>query len=509
MAQAGEGKTIARNTLFLYARMLIVLVVSLYTSRVVLQILGIDDNGLYQTVGGIVGFLSFLNGALSTATSRFITFALGKGDELELKKTFSATLTAHFIIGLLIVILAETVGLWYVHNKMVIPPERFDAAVIVFHISILTSFLSIQQVPFSAELVAHERMNVFAYIGIFEAVGKLGIVYLLNVGHLDKLVLYAILLLGITLCLFCFNTIYCRRNFPEVSFKLSFDKELFGKIFSFSGWSLMTNCAIALSGQGITLLLNLFFPPAVVTARGVATQVNSAASQFVSNFRTAVNPRIVKQFASEDYASSKRLMLVSAEFSYYLMFLFALPICLLAAPLLDLWLVEVPEYAATFLQIVIAQSLFSVFNISFFTAISAAGRIRENAWFTTIVLFACFPVVYFLFKRCASPTVLSWAYLVAEAFLALFAKPYLLVKIVNYRWGEILRVFWNCFKVTLMAVPVPLAVYFWLGVSNLWYCAVILVVSVLSVLVSVWVLGLPKEMRSRVIQAVRTRLIKK
>lgn len=508
MAQPGEGKTIAKNTLFLYARMLIILFVSLYTSRVILQVLGIDDNGLYQTVGGIVGFLSFLNGALSTATSRFITFALGKGDEQELKKTFSATLTTHFLIGLLIVILAETAGLWYFYHKMVIPPDRFDAALVVFHISILTSFLSIQLVPFGAELVAHERLSIFAYIGIFEAIAKLGIVYLLQVGHMDKLILYAILMFGVTFALFVFNTTYCRHNFPEVSFRLSFDKELFGKIFSFSGWSLMTNCAIALSGQGITLLLNLFFPPSVVTARAVASQVNSAASQFVGNFRTAVNPRIVKQFAAEDYASSKRLMLVSAEFSYYLMFVFALPICLLAAPLLDLWLVEVPEYAATFLQIVVIQSLFTVFNLSFFTAISASGRIRENAWFTTIALFACFPVVYFLFKRGASPTVLSWAYLVAEAFLALFAKPYLLVKIVDYRWGEILHVFWNCLKVTLVAVPIPLIVYFKLGVSNLWYCAVILVVSVLSVLVSVWTLGLTKEMRTKLIHAVKAHLSK-
>ena len=508
MAQTGEGKTIAKNTLFLYSRMLIIMAVSLYTSRVVLQVLGINENGLYQTVGGIVGFLSFLNGALSTATSRFITFALGKGDELELKKTFSATFTTHFLIGLLIVILSETIGLWYVHNKMVIPPDRFDVALVVFHFSILTSFLSILQVPFSAELVAHERMSVFAYIGIFEAAAKLGIVYLLNTIHMDKLILYAILQLGVMVCLFIFNTAYCKHNFPEVSFRLSFDKKLFGEIFSFSGWSLMTNCAIALSGQGITLLLNLFFPPSVVTARGVASQVSNAASQFVSNFRTAVNPRIVKQFAAEDYANSKRLLLVSAEFSFYLMFLFALPIYFLAAPLLDLWLVEVPEYASTFLQIVIISSLFNVFNISFFTAIYAAGRIRENAWFTTIALFACFPVVYFLFKRGASPTVLSWAYLGAEAFLALFAKPYLLVKIVDYRWGEILRVFWNCLRVTLLAVPIPLIIYLWLSVSNLWYCAIILVVSVLSVLVSVWTLGLTKEMRTQVLQAVKARLSK-
>lgn len=508
MVQSGEGKTIARNTLYLYTRMLITLGVSLYTSRVILQVLGIDDNGLYQTVGGIVGFLSFLNGALSTATSRFITFALGKGDDQELRKTFSITVTAHLIIGLVIVLLAETVGLWYVYNKMVIPPDRFDAAVIVFHLSILASFLSILQVPFSAEIIAHERMSVFAYIGIFEACAKLGSVYLLNIGQMDKMVLYAILILLVSICLFSFNTLYCRRHFSEVSFRMSLDRQLFGKIFSFSGWSLMTNCAIALSNQGITLLLNLFFPPSVVTARGVASQVNNAASQFVGNFRTAVNPRIVKQFAAEDYVSSKRLMLVSAEFSYYLMFLFALPIFFLAEPLLDLWLVEVPKYAATFLQIIIIQSLFTVFNLSFFTAISAAGRIRENAWITTVVLFACFPIVYVLFKQGASPTVLSWAYLVAEAFLAVVAKPYLLVKIVDYKWGEILQVFWKCFKVTLLAVPVPLVLYLRVGVSNLVNCSVILVIAILSVLVSVWVLGLTGDMRALVIQTVKSRLAK-
>lgn len=496
MNSSTGNKTIAKNTLFLYIRMLIILFVSLYTSRVILHTLGIDDYGLYQTVGGVVGFLSFLNSAFSTATSRFITFALGKGDAKEQKKTFKVTFTTHLTIGLLIVLLAETAGLWYIHNKMVIPPDRFNAAVIVFHISIITSLLSIMQVPFSAEVIAHERMSVFAYVGIIEAVSKLGIVYLLSVGNMDKLVLFALLLLLINVCLSCFYLIYCSNNFPEVKIGLSFDKDLFGKVFSFSGWSLCTNGAIALSNQGIILLLNLFFAPSVVAARSVSLQVNSAASQFVHNFRTAANPQIVKKFAAGDKNGSKHLLLESAKLSYYLMFLFALPICLLASPLLNLWLKEVPDYSVIFLQIVIIQSLFQVFNISFFTALNAAGRIRENALFTTIVLFICFPIVYFLFKAGASPVALSWAYLAAEAILGLVIKPSLLVKIVNYRWEEILNVFWTCAKVTLVSVPVPVFLFKKLGVSSLLDSVIILIVTLLCVVLSVWFVGLTKDMRT-------------
>ena len=204
MESQSRNKTIAKNTISLYVRMLFVMLVSLYTSRVILQVLGIDDYGLYQTVGGVVGFLAFINNALSTATSRFITFALGKGEKGKLESTFSTTLTTHILIGFGIALLAETVGLWYVYNKMVIPEERFDVALIVFHISIFTAFISILQVPFNAQVIAHERMSIFAYIGIYEAVSKLGIVYLLSIGNWDKLVLYALLLLIISVSIFAF-----------------------------------------------------------------------------------------------------------------------------------------------------------------------------------------------------------------------------------------------------------------------------------------------------------------
>lgn len=506
MDNQGGNKTIARNTLFLYLRMLIIMVVTLYTSRVILQVLGVDDYGLYQTVGGVVGFLAFINNALSAGSSRFITFALGQNDKDILKNTFATSLSSHLVIGLFIVLIAETVGLWYVHAKMVIPDDRFTTALIVYQISILTAFISFIQVPFSAEVIAHERMSVFAYTGIAEAVSKLGIVYLLSIGSMDKLVLYAVLLLVVQLCLFGFYVFYDRRNFEESGFRLSFDKKLFGQIFSFSGWSLFSNGAYALSNQGILLLLNKFFPQAVVTARSISLQVNSVATHFVQNFRTAANPQIVKRYAAGDLAGSKNLLLESTKFAFFLMLLIVLPLFFLANPLLHLWLVEVPDYTLAFLQIVVVQSLFQVFDLSFYTALYAKGRIKENALFSPLVGYLCFPIVYLLFKAGCSPLALSWAFLVGSAVLGLVIKPLLLNRICDYSWKELLGVFWVCLKVTVAAVPIPLLLYLKLGVETLWPCIAVLAVSLLAVVLAVWFLGLNTEMRQRLLGAVRNRL---
>lgn len=504
---ASNNKTIAKNTIFLYLRMMVIMIVSLYTSRVVLQILGIDDYGIYHAVGGIVGFLSFLNSALSSGTSRFLTYELGTGNKENLKNTFSTTFTVHAILALVIVVLAETLGLWYFNNKMVIPEDRFDAATWVFHISILTAIISILMLPFNASIISHERMKVFAYIGIFEAVSKLGIVYLLSVGDIDKLVFYAMLLFLIHLFIFLFYTYYCYHNFEETVVRLSIDKELFKKIFSFSGWSLFANGSIALNSQGILLLLNFFFAPAVVAARSISLQVYSAANQFVSNFRTAANPQIVKLLAAGDKEGSHRLLLESTKYSYYLMLILSLPICLLASPLLNLWLVEVPQYAVPFLQLAIIQSLFQVFDSSLYTALYAVGRIKENALISPTVGFIRFPIVFLLFKMGFSPLALSWTSIVTSFLLGFVIKPMLIVKIADYKWKGILDIYWYCLKVTLAAVPIPLALYFILGVDSLGSCAVVLVVSLLSVALATWLLGLTSAMRCRLTQALKTRLV--
>lgn len=506
MENAGGNRNIAKNTFFLYIRMLITMIISLYTSRVILQILGIDDYGIYQAVGGIVGFLSFLVSALSGGTSRFLTFELGTGNIEKLKSTFSTTLTVHILLSVLIAVLAETAGLWYFNKKMVIPEERFAAATWVFHLSILTAIISIISVPYNAAIIAHEKMKVFAYVGIVDAIGRLGIVFLLNVGNLDKLVLYAVLLMLFQLFIFLFYVIFCKNSFIESKYKFLFiDKKLFKEIFSFSSWGLVAGSAVALNTQGILLLLNYFFAPAVVTARSISLQVSNAANLFVSNFRTAVNPQIIKQLASGNEEGSHRLLLESTKFSYYLMLVLCLPICLLASPLLHLWLVEVPEYTVPFLQLVIIQSLFQVFDTSFYTALFAKGRIKENALISPTISLLSFPIVFALFKMGASPLALSWANLIVFIIAGCILKPLLIVKIANYKWNEVLDVFWACLKVTIIAIPVPIALFYILGVNSFGSSALILVASVLFVAITVWTIGLTKSMRERLLRALQRR----
>lgn len=451
------NKTIAKNTLFLYFRMMFTMVVSLYTSRVILQKLGVEDYGIYQAVGGIVGFLSFINGALSTGSSRFLTYALGEGNMEKLKKTFSTTLNVHILLAILVVIVAETVGLWFLHNKLVIAPERMDAAVYAFHLSILAAVFTLTQVPYNASIISHERMGIYAYMSIYEVSAKLAVCYMLSIGGWDRLMVYATLILVIQLSLMVFYRFYCARKFEEGHFSWTFDKKIFKEIAGFSGWSLFANASIALNSQGVLILLNMFFAPAVVAARAISLQVNMAANQFVNNFRQAANPQIVKKYAAGDLEGSKNLLLESTKYSYYMMFLIALPVCILAYPLLKLWLGEVPEYTVSFLQIVIVQSLFQVFDTSFYTALYAKGRLKENALISPTLGFLVFPVTYVMFRLGYSPVVLSWTSFAVYAVLGVIVKPLLVIRICGYTWADVFKVFRPCIVVTCVSAPLPVA----------------------------------------------------
>lgn len=507
--QLTSNKTIAKNTIFLYFRMMFTMAISLYTSRVILQKLGVQDYGIYQAVGGIVGFLSFINGALSTGSSRFLTFALGEGDKKKLRRTFSTTLIVHIVLAVFIAIVAELGGLWFIEHKMVIPSDRIDAAVFTFHLSIVTALLTLTQVPYNACIIAHERMSIFAYISIVEVSLKLIIVYLLTIWSFDRLMLYASLLFVVQAGLMVFYRYYCSRNFVESRFKLIFDRSIFKEIASFSGWSLFSNASIALNSQGILLLLNMFFSPAVVAARAISIQVNMAANQFVSNFRTAVNPQIVKKYASKDYEGSKYLLLSSTKYSYYLMLILALPIYFSADQLLHIWLGVVPEYTTIFLQIIIIQSLFQVFDTSFYTALYAKGQLRENAILSPLFGFISFPIVYFLFKAGFSPVTLSLANLVSYAILGVIVKPILVINIVNYNRSDIFNVFFICAKVSIIAIIIPLIVYFKIEniTTNMWIQFILLVIiSVSSVIMSIWTFGLDSETKIKVLSLIKKKI---
>ena len=501
-----NNKTIAKNTLFLYFRMMFTMVISLFTSRIILQKLGVDDYGIYQAVGGVVGFLSFINGALSTGSSRFLTYALGEGNVEKLKRTFSTTLNIHILIAILIVIVAETVGLWFLYNKMVIAPDRLSAAVYTYHLSILTAVFTLTQVPYNATIVAHEKMSIYAYMSIFEVSAKLLICYLLTIGGFDRLMMYATLLLGVQVGVMCFYRFYCTRHFEEARFSFSFDKKIFKEIAGFSGWSMFANASIALNSQGVLILLNMFFTPAVVAARAISLQVNMAANQFVSNFRQAANPQIVKKYAAGDYEGSKHLLLESTKYSYYMMYLIALPVCLLAYPLLKLWLGVVPNYTVPFLQLVIVQSLFQVFDTSFYTALYAKGRLRENALTSPTLGFMIFPITYVLFKLGYSPLVLSWTSFVVYAILGIIVKPWLIIKIVDYKCSEIWSVYRSCLVVTLVSLPVPIIIYRLLDTSELLNFIIVGFVCLLSIGITVFFFGIDIAMRKKVVGAVMKKI---
>ena len=501
-----SNKTIAKNTIFLYFRMMLTMIISLYTSRVVLQVLGVDDYGIYQAVGGIVGFLSFINNALSVGSSRFITFGLGEGNVQKLKNIFSTTLIAHICLAIVIVILAETVGLWFLYNKLAIPHDRLNAAEFVLHLSIITSFFSLTQVPYGACIIAHEKMGIYAYVSIIEASLKLLIVYLLANTNYDKLKLYALLLCVIEVGIVLFYNIYCSRNFEESKFRLIFDKKIFKEIAGFSGWSLFASTSIALNSQGILILLNMFFSPAVVAARAISLQVNSAANLFVTNFQVAANPQIVKLYASGNYEESKKILLQTTKFSFYLMLLLSLPICLGAKQLLTIWLKNVPEYTVIFLQLVVIQSLFCIFDTSFYRVLYTKGRLKENALISPIFGFMQFPIVYFLFHLGYSPVVLSWASLIMYALLGVVVKPILVIKIADYKWKDIFSVYVPCFKVVACALPIPLFFYYKLGNDSMSFFALIVCTSTMSVAIASWFVGLEKEMRTMLLDSVRKRL---
>lgn len=486
--------------------MLFTMLVSLYTSRVILQTLGVDDYGTYQAVGGIVTMLSFVNSALSGGTSRFLTFELGTGDVGKLKRTFSTLLTLHILLAILIVIVAETLGVWFVANKLVIPEGRMEAAMFAYQMTVITSVFTLTQVPYGASIISHEKMGVYAYLSIFETLAKLLIVYLLAISSWDKLKLFALLLCVLQIGTTLYYRFYCIRHFKETRFSPIIDKDITKNVLEYSVWNLVSSISIPLKNQGLIIVLNVFFSPAVVTARAIANQVSMAANQFVQNFRTAVNPQIVKKYASGDRLGSKSLLLNSTKYSYYMMLLLCLPICLFAEPILRLWLGEYPEYTVIFLRLTLVSSLFQVFDTSFYTALYAMGRIKENALISPVIGILIFPIIYLLFKLGYSPVSMAWVLLMFYAFLGIIVKPILLVRIVGYTWKDIWSVFKPCLVVTILAVPIPLYMTTQGPLSSISYSFTILIVTLFVTSLSIYVFGIDRDTRKKILSFIRNKI---
>lgn len=501
---SSSNKKIASNAAFLYIRMIFIMGVSLYTSRIILNVLGVDDFGIYQVVGGLVALITALNGALSNGTSRFLTYEIGKGGS-AMQRTFSTALSIHMGLAIIAIILSETIGLWFVYHKLQIAPERLSAAVWAYHFSILTVVISIIQVPYSAMVIAHEKMNAYAGIGIFEVVSKLAIVFLLKAFSCDYLILYAIFIAIVGLSCLGIYISYCSRKFQGTKYDFSIDRKIFRSIASFSSWNILSSFSIALNNQGTTIITNMFFGPAVVAARAISIQVNMAAMQFANNFRAAFHPQIVKRYAMGDYDSSQKLLLVSTKYSFYLMYIIGLPLIFLINPILKLWLGIVPEYTAVFVQLIIIQSLFSIFDISFYTALYAKGELKESVIISSVIGFIRFPVVYICFKHGASPLALSYAGIITEIILGVFVKPYLIHKNVNYPIKAIINVFTDCFKVCAISLPLPI-LFFYFSKNTLTDYFLVGAISIATVFLTIWFVGIDRSIRRQIIQFAITKI---
>lgn len=447
-----NNKRIAKNTLFLYARMLLIMGVTLYASRVVLEALGVEDFGIYNVVGGVVAMFSMLSGSLSTAITRFLTYELGTGNVERLKNIFSSAITIQLLIGGLIVLLAETVGVWFLNTKMVIPHERILAANYVLQFSLVTFLINLVSVPYNAAIIAHEKMSAFAYISIVEAIGKLSIALLISVSSVDRLIFYALLMCAIALIVRFIYGYYCKRRFEECSYRFLFDKLLLRQMFDFAGWNFIGSTSVLLKDQGVNIVINLFCGAAVNAARGIALQVNTAVNSFVSNFVVALNPQITKSYAEGNKEYMNKLVFRGTRFSYYLLFCLSIPLLINTEYVLNLWLHTVPVYSVEFVRLVLILSLSDSLYRPLLTAHLATGHIKELQIIVGGLNMLILPLSYLALYYGFAPTSTFWISIIFSV-IGLFARVYLYQKIETFDVPLFLReVVVNILRVTILCV---------------------------------------------------------
>ncbi len=450
-----NNKRIAKNTMFLYFRMILIMGVTLYTSRVILDKLGVEDYGLYQVVGGVVGLLSFLNNTLSLGTSRFLTYELGAGNIERLKRTFSTGFYTHVILAIIVVVLLETGGMWFLYNKLIIPAGRLNACFWVFQLSIFTTFIAITQVPYTATIMAHERMGIYAYISIFEALAKLGVCYLLTFSSLDRLIFYAILIAIVQLVVAAFYRLYSIRSFSETRLLLVFDKQILKSMMGFSGWNILANISNMLGQQGTLVLINMFFSPVIVAAQAIAAQVSGAMMQFVNNFRTAINPQVIKLYASGDKDGSKKLTLQTTVYCFDLVLLLGLPAIIIMDRVMHIWLVEVPDYAVVFTQWIIIRQIVGTFSASFYTPMMAANKMKTNSMAAVYLGIGEFIILYFFLKAGFGPMWIQYlSFAITTVGFSLIVKPWVLIREIDYTIKEIALCYFICLKTLLLSLVI-------------------------------------------------------
>ena len=499
-----DAKRLAKNTLFMYLRMILIMAVSIYTSRVVLDKLGVDDYGIYNAVASIVAMVIFLNTTLSTSTSRFLTYDLGNGDTEKLKNTFSTSFYTHLVLAGIIVLLLETVGLWYMGHEFVIPEGREFAVHVVYQVSILTTTIAVIQVPYTAAILAHENMDLYAYIGIADAVLKLGIAFMLSFSSMDKLVLYALLLAIEQIIIALAYFIVSHMKYVETVLKRYFSKETFGRMMGFTGWTAVANLSNTIVVQGAVVLLNLFFAPAIIAAKALADQISNAVMRFIENFRLALNPQIIKSYAAGEMEEFRKWSLRSTVVSFNLMMVIGLPCMASMQGILNIWLVEVPPLAVEFTQLAILAHLVGCISSSTYIPFVASGKLKLNAITGTITGFGYFIILYVLLRLGSGALWVQWLYLILMLLSVFWLRPYLLHKEVGFTYKEVYSCIWECFRPMVVASIIAVGIMYFFN-ETLPQQACLFALVFIETCIVAW-LFIDRQMRRYFINMIKTKI---
>lgn len=503
-----NNKRIAKNTLFLYLRMFLMMAISLFTSRIVLSTLGVSDYGIYNVVGGVVAMFGLLSGSITNSITRFLTFELGKNDYSQLQKVFSTSLNVMMVLSFVIVVIGEIVGIWFLNYKMNIPEGRMDAANWAFQCSLMTFVMNLISIPYNSTIVAHEKMSAFAYISIFEVIMKLLIVYSLYISPFDKLKSYVVLLLILSFVIRFIYGFYCKRHFKEATYHFVYDKVLLKNMTSFAGWNFFGQGAYMMNNQGVNIVINLFFGVTVNAARGIATQVNNAVNQFVTNFMMALNPQITKSYASGEFEEMHKLVYRGSKFSYFLMLFFLIPICLETEMILHLWLNVIPDYSVAFVRWTLIITTMGMLSNTLITALHATGKIKKYMIVVGIVEISNFPLTYLMFKFGFNPLAAYYVYFTIYLIL-MFLRLYLIKDLIRMKAIVYIKeVYCKVAYVTLVAFIAPSLICLVQQDSIIRFIEVGLVSSI-STVATVFYLGLASNERKIVIGLLKNKICNK
>lgn len=422
---AQNNKRIAKNVILLYIRMALLMIVSFYTSRVVLKSLGITDFGLYNVIAGFITMLGFIQGSMANGIQRFISYAIKKSDEYNIDSILTASMRILTFFGIILLILAESIGLWFFYTKMSIPTERLHAAFYVYQLSLIQIIVLLLSIPYNAMIIAYEKMNAFTYISVLEVLGKLFVAIMISYSPIDKLVFYAILMLFIQLVVRFAYTRYCNKYIKKIAFCGKCDLNIIKKLLGFIGWNTTSVCSEIIQVQGINILLNIFFGPIVNAARGIAMQVMGVVRNFSINFLMAVNPQIIKSFAANNILYTETLVFKASKFGFYIMLCISAPVIMITEDILNIWLVKVPTYASIFIKLILCSSMINVITDPIKTAINATGKIKHINIYLSIMQLSNIPISYILLKNGQPPHIVFFIQCIINILSIILSVTYL------------------------------------------------------------------------------------